>query len=484
MTRSSLTKSGSREKTTADRRPLTAVKNRVQGTVSRGQGKTDRGPVTGDGQNHFTSEIVKRTTVLNKPHNNPVKVIHFADLHLGMENYGRIDSKTGLNQRVVDFLKSFNFLASKAIEENVALVVFAGDAFRNQKPNPTLQREFARIIRRLLKEDIKVLLLVGNHDLPNMDKHANSMAVYSALEIDGVYVANKADLLLIETKHGPVQVATLPHFSRSQITAYLKEHDIESKGKTLSELNDLMERTVEGFVKGLASRVDKSLPAILVAHISVSSATVGNEARSILMGNELTVLPSVLQQPEFDYVALGHIHKFQDLSNGNYPHLVYSGSIDRVDFSEEKEEKGFCLVSLARGKTTYKFIQTPARRFVTIDIECKSEDPTAEICSICEKTNLEDSVVRVRARIPARMKDQIRKTEILGALSHAYYVAYINIEAVGEQVRTRNPNLTESQTPIGALSEYIKTREDLLERKEELLAYGQKLMDELMQRKI
>lgn len=408
-----------------------------------------------------------------------IRVIHFADLHLGMENYGRIDSKTGLSQRVIDFLKSLNFLVDTAIEQDVALVVFSGDAFRNQKPSPTLQRELARAVRRLTRAGIKVFLLVGNHDLPNLDKQAHSMAVYDVLEIDGVYVARTAELFLIETKHGPLQIAALPHFSRSKLVATLKEQDEQYKNKTLTELNELMMQTVERFIVDLASKVDTSLPAILTAHLSVSSAAVGNEGRSILMGNEMTVLPSALQRPEFDYIALGHIHKFQDLSNGAYPHLIYSGSIDRVDFGEEKEAKGFCLVNLVRGTTTYEFIKTPARRFITIDAECISDDPTAEVCALCKKAALKESVVRVRVKVPAQLKEQVKKDEIMQALSDAYFVAYITVETVGEQVRTRNPHLTEAQTPIGALAEFVKTRDDLVTRKDELMAYGQKLIDEL-----
>jgi len=415
----------------------------------------------------------------DKRNKEPIKVIHFADLHLGVENYGRVNSKTGLNQRVIDFLKSLDFLIETAVENDVALVVFAGDAYRNQKPNPTLQREFARMMRRLTREGIEVVLLVGNHDLPNMDKQAHSMAVYDALEVDGIHVARSTELLTVETKHGAVQVAALPHFSRSRLIANLKDKDIEYKDKTLTELNDLMRQAVEDFVSDLAGKADDSIPAILTAHISVSTAKVGNEERSILAGSELTVLPSVLQRREFDYVALGHIHRFQDLSQGSYPHLIYSGSIDRVDFGEEKEDKGFCLVSLARGKTTYEFVKTPARRFLTIDMECKTEDPTAEICERCVKESLTDCVVRVRVKVPARYKEQVRKDEIMNALSDAYFVAYISIEAIGEEARTRNPHLTETQTPEKALIEYIKTRDDLQEREEELVKYGQKLIDEL-----
>ena len=418
----------------------------------------------------------------NDAQTNAIRVIHFADLHLGMENYGRTDAKSGLNQRVVDFLRSLDFLVETAIERAVALVIFAGDAFRNQKPNPTLQREFARAVRKLTRNGIKVLLLVGNHDLPNLDKQAHALAIYDALEIDGIFVARTPELMTIKTKQGPVQVATLPHFSRSKLVANLKERDIEYKNRTLAELNDLMARTVEAFIEDLAARVDPEIPAILTAHASISTAAVGNEHVSILAGNELTITPSAVQRSEFDYIALGHIHKFQDLSRGAYPHLIYSGSIDRVDFGEEKEDKGFCLVDLARGATTYEFITTPARRFITIDVDCASEDPTAEVCAACEAQELSEAVVRVRVKVPAHLREQVRKDEILGALSGAHFIAYINIETIGEDVRTRNPHLTEAQTPVDALVEFIRTREDLRERSDELTEYGGKLVEELYRR--
>jgi exonuclease SbcD len=401
-----------------------------------------------------------------------------------MENYGRVDAKTGLNQRVIDFLRSLNFLIDSAIERDVALVVFSGDAFRNQKPNPTLQREFARAIRRLTRHDIKVFLLVGNHDLPNLDKQAHSMAIYDVLDIDGVYVARSPEVFLIETKQGPVQVAALPHFSRSKLIASIKDTHPEYKNKTLTELNDLMVLMIENFVADLAAQVAEKpdVPAILATHASISTAKIGNEGRSILMGSEMTVLPSTLQRPEFDYVAMGHIHKFQDLSNGAYPHLVYSGSIDRVDFGEEREDKGFCLVRLVRRATTYEFMPTPARRFVTIDVECATDDPTAEVCKRLEGETLAESVVRVRVKVPAQLKDQIRKDEIIGALADAHYVAHVTVEAIGEAARVRNPHLTESQTPGRALAEFLKTRDDLRERQDELLQYGQRLIEELQAR--
>jgi len=65
-----------------------------------------------------------------------VKVLHFADLHLGVENYGRPDAATGLHTRLLDFMRSFDELVDYALAEPVDLVLFAGDAYKNRDPNP------------------------------------------------------------------------------------------------------------------------------------------------------------------------------------------------------------------------------------------------------------------------------------------------------------------------------------------------------------
>ncbi len=88
-----------------------------------------------------------------------MKFLHLADVHLGMENYGRIDPSTGLHTRLKDFIKCFSFAIDIALEEKVDLVIFTGDAYKNSNPNPTHQREFARQIYRLSEAEIPVSVL-------------------------------------------------------------------------------------------------------------------------------------------------------------------------------------------------------------------------------------------------------------------------------------------------------------------------------------
>ena len=93
-----------------------------------------------------------------------MKLLHFADAHIDMANYGRHDPETGLPLRVLDFLKSLDTIVDAAISEKVDMVIFAGDAYKDRSPAPTFQREWGKRIIRLSRAKIPTLLLVGNHD--------------------------------------------------------------------------------------------------------------------------------------------------------------------------------------------------------------------------------------------------------------------------------------------------------------------------------
>src|SRR5437879_13424998 len=113
----------------------------------------------------------------------PLRIAHLADTHIGMENYGRINPETGLNQRLHDFLGSLDQAIDGAIEANVDLVVFAGDIYKTRDPTPTHQREFARRIYRLSSAGLKIVIVAGNHDIPASAGGATSTEIFPALEL-------------------------------------------------------------------------------------------------------------------------------------------------------------------------------------------------------------------------------------------------------------------------------------------------------------
>src|SRR5207302_6475018 len=95
----------------------------------------------------------------------PLKIAHLADTHIGMENYGRLNPETGLNQRLHDFLGTLDQAIDGALHEDVDVLVLAGDIYKTRDPTPTHQREFARRIRRLSTAGVHTVIVAGNHDL-------------------------------------------------------------------------------------------------------------------------------------------------------------------------------------------------------------------------------------------------------------------------------------------------------------------------------
>ncbi|HID06185.1 MAG TPA: exonuclease SbcCD subunit D, partial [Armatimonadetes bacterium] len=78
-----------------------------------------------------------------------MRILHFADVHIGVETHGRLDASTGLNTRLLDFVRCLEFVVDVAIERKVDAVLFAGDAYDHANPTPTYEKLFSEQIRRL-----------------------------------------------------------------------------------------------------------------------------------------------------------------------------------------------------------------------------------------------------------------------------------------------------------------------------------------------
>src|ERR671919_1661229 len=299
-----------------------------------------------------------------------IKVLHTADLHFGMENYGRIDPATGMNRRLLDFREAFAAALDHALARDVDLVLIAGDCFRTRDPLATHQREFATCLKKVLDRRIPVVIVLGNHDTPNAIGRAHSLAVFGSLAVPRLTLIEQPAVMVIETFHGPLQVAALPYLARS----FLLDKDAY-KGLPVDEVVRVLAAKCDDILRELASRVDPNLATVLAFHGSVHGAEFGSE-RGVMVGHDLVVPYGSIDlrdghgNPVWDYVALGHIHKHQDLNEGRQPPVVYPGSIERIDFGEEGETKGFCMVDVERGRAAYEFVPLPARPFVTLRLEC------------------------------------------------------------------------------------------------------------------
>jgi exonuclease SbcD len=404
----------------------------------------------------------------------PIKVFHLADVHLGVENYGRLDPKTGLFLRLSDFLAAIDQIIDAACREQADLVVFAGDAYKTRDPSPTYQREFARRIRRLSQAGLPTVLIAGNHDVPNAAGRAHTLEIFRTLEVDNVYVARAPNVFDIKTAHGPVQVGTLPWIVRSGLMTRQ-----EFKNKSLEEINQALVGRVEMILNGengLVSRLNDDVPHILVAHGTVHGAAYGSE-RSVMLGQEMVLPLQLLKNPHWDYVALGHIHRHQAIEADRFPPVVYSGSIERIDFGEEREDKGFVVAEVKRGNTTWEFRKLDARPFVTVRVTADGDDPTAQILDAIERRRIQGAVVRVLIRTTPDRDLLIRENEIRRALQDAFYVSTIVHDVIRpERIRLGDQADIAGLTPIEALERYLQAKETPPDRTALLKQYAELLL--------
>ena len=263
-----------------------------------------------------------------------MKLVHFSDVHIGVENFSRIDPDTGLSSRLMDFLGTLDEVIDYCIDSNVDLAIFAGDAYKSRNPSQTHQREFAKRIQRLSTAEIPVVLVEGNHDIPSVFGRATSLDIFKTLNVSNVILGNKAETHLVNTKSGYIQVITIPWARRSNLLT----RD-EMKGLSLESVNAVIQDKLSTIISELASKLDIAIPAILASHVTISGATTSSE-QSMMLGKDYVLLTSSVSLPIFDYVALGHVHKRQTI-NQNKPTINYSGSLERIDFGEENDDKGF-----------------------------------------------------------------------------------------------------------------------------------------------
>jgi len=398
-----------------------------------------------------------------------IRLLHFADIHVGMENYGRLDPATGTSTRVRDFLDRLDEVIDYALGHDVDVAVFAGDAFKNRDPEPTQQREFAQRIKRLA-DAVPTLLLVGNHDMPGMAAKASSVDIFRALEVPGVIVGHRPEGRVVETKRGPIYLAWMPYPMRNRLLS--RE---ENQGKTIDELEIALRQTVSEILRDLAQdAAEYDMPRVLAGHFSVAEAKLGSE-RSVMLGRDVAVTTSTLADETWDYVALGHIHKHQSLNPGGKPAVVYCGSLERIDFGEETEEKGFCWVELQRSHTEWTFVPVDARPFKTLRVDVRqATDPTQAVVDQLEPVP-DGSVVRVIVSLRADQQAGLRDREIEAALPEAG--SFSLVRQVEVENRARLGDLApEALTPEALVRAYFETRNTPAERIEILLANARELI--------
>lgn len=410
-----------------------------------------------------------------------IRFIHTADVHFGMENYGKIDPATGIHTRLLDFERAFNACIDKAIALDVDFFLFAGDAYKTANPSPTQQQLLLRCLLRLFKANIPVVMVIGNHDNPLSFGKAHALDIFNEVPLAGFHVIAKPTSFTLQTKNGPVNIVGIPWPTRNTL-ALSEKHAAD----TFSLITDYISKTVSSIIMHYAQELDPTIPAVLTGHLTVSSGIFSGSEKRAIYGTDPIFLPSQLALAPFDYVGLGHLHRYQNLNKNGYPAIVYSGSIERIDFGERNDEKGFCLVTVhEKNNTTHEFIKVPVRPFFHIEVDLKSDtgiSQTEQIMQALAKYDLEGAIVKIIYRIPQGKQDTVDLQVIQrGCRAAMYCVGIIPVRSLEAKER-RTVAHVDMDLPT-LLGLYFDGKEEYKNNKDTLIQKALALQAEIAEQK-
>lgn len=408
-----------------------------------------------------------------------LRIAHVGDIHWGLGYPG-----PSPDSRFEDICRVMDWSADRIIEERCDLVLVAGDFFKDA--NVFLNRASVEIaacvswLRKLSEAGVQVIAISGT---PSHDAIA-AYEILKEIRIPGVTICTAPDVITFETADGAVSIACLPGLNRSTIAS--KE---EYSKLAPHEIHQLMTDKITQLVMGLAAECDYT-PCILLSHITCVGADKGFE--DLLQQQEPVLIKEAIEGSNFDLVCLGHIHKAQQVTGLSVP-TFYCGSPERLSFNEENVTPGFWIYEFEESEyQDLQFIETPARRFITIEHDLRDKNITdletwyRELANIYNIDGKEEAlllpdengaIIRLRYKAHEELAKAISKSEIIKHLqmNGPFYIAEIKAE-VEKSARTRAMGASAKMGPVGALPLWFevaqvpeKDRNELVARTEDLM---------------
>ncbi|MCR4744066.1 MAG: exonuclease SbcCD subunit D [Lachnospiraceae bacterium] len=254
-----------------------------------------------------------------------MKFIHLADLHLGktVKDFSMIEDQKFMLEKIVEI----------AEKEKIDAVLIAGDVYDRTIPPEDAVKLFDNFIFALSEINVKVLLISGNHD---SDERLN---FGSRLFVDkGIFFSTKYEGILYKKtfndEYGPINFYLLPFVKASQVKHYFPDEEIESYEDAV--------RTVIN-----SAEINKEERNVIIAHQFVAGRggeiTLGGSENPAVMNVGLVEQIGYSVFDDFDYAALGHIHKAQKIGRDE---VRYAGALLKYHADEVNDEKSFPIVTI------------------------------------------------------------------------------------------------------------------------------------------
>ena len=282
-----------------------------------------------------------------------MKILHTSDWHLG-QNFMN-------NTREEEHQMALDWMIDLIKQEEVEVFILAGDVFDIGNPPSYARRLYYDFLRKLIKTSCRHIIITGgNHDSPSMlNAPAELLKIFNIYVIGAATGNLKDEILELKNEEGTIEMAVAA-------VPFLRERDLrysvagESGAEQARHLRKAIIQHFSEVGKLMKPYAKKEIPIIATGHLFAAGATASAKQDNIYIGNMENIGASEFP-PVFDYVALGHIHRPQNL--GKQRHIRYSGSIIPLSFSERQDQKSVVLLTLEGKKITEtKIVEVPVYR--------------------------------------------------------------------------------------------------------------------------
>lgn len=266
-----------------------------------------------------------------------MKILHTADWHIG--------KKLHKHELAPDFDLFIQWLCTTISTHSVELLLVSGDIFDLANPSSEARKQYYRALMQLRKLDCTIILTGGNHDSPAMLNAPGEILKELNMHVMGGLPENLADTIIhIKNSAGTTEmvIAAIP---------FLRDADLRSssEGETYAERVEAVQKGIENTFKQVAeicSSQYPNVPALAMGHLFAAGMSTSESERDIQIGN-LAAFEATQFGNYFQYIALGHIHKPQQVK-ALVP-TFYSGSPIPLSFSEYADKKRVLLLDTENG---------------------------------------------------------------------------------------------------------------------------------------
>ncbi len=396
------------------------------------------------------------------------KIVVVGDIHEGI-NFGfNIDAETGISRRALDIHNNFARTAKYAIENKARLFVVLGDMFDRTHVSPTFRELIRRdVIEPLEKEGIEVWILAGNHDQPHGEKKGTSIDDFRGY--GNVKVFRKPGVEEVETGGKSFEFILVPYLHPEQIAKLVKEK--EGTEISREQMFLIGQRVLKQWIANRCGELETDYK-ILLGHYYLEGAKLRETSCPEILPGEFSFTRDMIPET-LNLAVFGHVHLHQVI--GSSPEIVYTGAVERIDWGEREDKKGFIVIS-PLSDNLWEFKELPVREMMKISLEIKAgEESTKKILDAIPEA-VEEKMFRLEIELEEGVRECISESRITEKLKGAFYYDVrwkeISADKLGYAEFTMNP--------YQLLRAFIKTNYGEHPKYEDILKEGENILDEVL----